>query len=373
MDMDTEIDYSKWKLPYDFFGVNRKDQHVGLAAQLFEPEPARDFAETRFVHQSLPQLKIDDVDISTQIAGIDCSVPFYINAMTGGSEKTQAINQLIGIMACITKIPVASGSVSAALKDPSVARSFTVLRSENPKGVLFANLGAHHDVENAKRAVDLLEANTLQLHLNAPQEIVMPEGDRDFTSWMRNIETIVREIEVPVIVKEVGFGMSRDTIKQLASIGVKTVDVSGAGGTDFVAIENDRRVIDDYTFLTGWGQTTVISLMEAMSVSDDIRPQILASGGVKSALDIVKSLSLGADAVGMSNYFLKKFQDRMHMDNTLGELQSFKDYIREVMTILGARNIAELRQKDIVVGPAVQNWCDARGIEWKHYANRTLK
>lgn len=201
----------------------------------------------------------------------------------------------------------------------------------------------------------------------------MPEGDRDFTSWMRNIETIVREIEVPVIVKEVGFGMSRDTIKQLASIGVKTVDVSGAGGTDFVAIENDRRVIDDYTFLTGWGQTTVISLMEAMSVSDDIRPQILASGGVKSALDIVKSLSLGADAVGMSNYFLKKFQDRMHMDNTLGELQSFKDYIREVMTILGARNIAELRQKDIVVGPAVQNWCDARGIEWKHYANRTLK
>ncbi len=158
------------------FGLDRKDQHVGLANQQYSATPAKDFTETLFVHHSLPQTKVDEVDISTSVAGLDFAFPFFINAMTGGSKKTREINRLLGIMGHFGKIALASGSVSAAIKDPSVAETFSVMRRENPYGIIFANLGAHHSVENAKRAVDLLEANAIQIHVNAPQEIVMPEG-----------------------------------------------------------------------------------------------------------------------------------------------------------------------------------------------------
>ncbi|MBY5033488.1 type 2 isopentenyl-diphosphate Delta-isomerase [Streptococcus gallolyticus] len=357
---------------YDYY-ANRKDQHLDLARHQYNAETARDFEEARFVHQSLPEMSVEDVDISTTVAGIEFPTPYYINAMTGGTEKTGEINQTIGILSCLTKTPVASGSVSAAIKDPEVAKTFSVLRFENPKGIIFANLGAHHDVENAKRAVDLLEANALQIHLNAPQEIVMPEGDRDFSMWISNIENIVREIEVPVIVKEVGFGMSRETVEQLTSIGVKTVDVSGTGGTDFVKIESARRILDSYDFLEGWGNSTVVSLVEVMNMPQELRPQVLASGGVKNPLDIIKALSLGADAVGLSNRFLQIFTSNRGLEPALSELNDFKTYTREIMTLLGARNVAELRQKDIILGANVQRWCEARGIDWKQYANRSAK
>ncbi len=360
-------------IQYDYFGLDRKDQHVGLANQQFSLESSSDFEQTRFVHHSLPEMKTDDVDLSTQVAGLDFDIPFFINAMTGGSEKTGQINRFLGILGHFGKIPLASGSVSAAIKDPSVADTFSVMRRENPYGIIFANLGAHHDVENAKRAVDLLEANALQIHVNAPQEIIMPEGDRDFSMWLKNIETLVRELEVPIIVKEVGFGMSRETIAQLASVGVQTVDISGTGGTNFAKIENIRRTFSEYSYLEKWGQSTVTSLVEGMSLPAEQRPALIASGGVKNPLDIVKALSLGADLVGLSNRFLQfvKDSDGSRLEEGLREIKRFKKQTRSVMTLLGARNIAELRNKDIILAPSVQNWCDARGIDWKAYARRT--
>lgn len=355
----------------DGYNGNRKDQHVFLARHQYSDDIARDFAETHFVHQSLPELHLDEVDVTTSVAGIDLPIPFFINAMTGGSEETGEINRLIGIYGFLTGFPIASGSVSAALKDPSVAKTFRVLRDENPKGVIFANLGAHHDVENAKRAVDLLEANALQIHLNAPQELVMQEGDRDFSMWLKNIEAIVKELEVPVIVKEVGFGMSRETIQELASVGVQTVDVSGTGGTDFIRIENSRRLLGNYDYLYGWGQSTVTSLVEGLSVPEEVRPQLLASGGIRTPLDVVKALALGADAVGIANRFLPYFQGHQDLDHTLYQIRGFVKEIQELMGLLGAKNIVQLRQKDMILGAEVQRWCEARRIDWIQYANRS--
>lgn len=353
--------------------LGRKDEHLFLARQQYNDESPRDFVETRFVHQSLPQLKEEDISIATSVAGIDLEIPFFINAMTGGSDKAHEVNRILGILGFLAKIPVASGSVSAAIKDPSVAESFSVLRRENPKGIVFANLGAHHNVENAKRAIDLLEANALQIHVNAPQELIMPEGDRDFSNWLSNIETLVREVEVPVIVKEVGFGMSRETVRQLASVGVKTVDISGAGGTDFAKIEDSRRVLERYPFLHGWGQSTVVSLVEAMSIPSEERPAIIASGGVKNALDIVKSLALGAELVGMSNRMLELTNFNHRLEDSLQTINSMKNQVRKVMAVVGAKDVAALRQKDLILGPSVQNWCKARRIDWQAYANRSEK
>ena len=135
--------------------------------------------------------------------------------MTGGSQRAKEINQQLGIIAKETGLLVATGSVSAALKDASLADTYQIMRKENPDGLIFANIGAGLGVEEAKRALDLFQANALQIHVNVPQELVMPEGDRDFTNWLTKIEAIVQAVEVPVIVKEVGFGMSQETLENL--------------------------------------------------------------------------------------------------------------------------------------------------------------
>ncbi|HFU4448263.1 TPA: type 2 isopentenyl-diphosphate Delta-isomerase [Streptococcus suis] len=355
------------------FGSDRKDQHVGLASLQYKEESPSDLTETRFVHQSLPELSLDQVDVRTCFAGFELAHPFYINAMTGGSAKTGEINRTLGILAHYTGVPIAAGSLSAAMKDPNLLDTFSVLRKENPKGLIFANLGAHHGLDNAKRAVAALEANALQIHVNAPQEIVMPEGDRDFSMWLKNIETLVRELEVPVIVKEVGFGMSRETVSQLQSVGVKTIDISGTGGTDFAKIENARRSQSKLDFLEGWGQSTLVSTLEALEARGQKELSILASGGVKTSLDIVKLLAVGADAVGMSNRILQlvKDGDGEHLQAACLELDNMKEEIRAIVGMLGAKNLTELRTKDLILAPKVQNWCEARGIDWKAYANRS--
>lgn len=356
---------------YEGYGHHKKDQHMGFARQFYTEESFCDFVETRFVHQSLPELKLEDVDASSQIAGFTSAKPFFVNAMTGGTKKAYEINQYLGIMANISKFIVASGSVSEAIKDPSVADSFTILRRENPYGTIFANLGAHHDVDNAKRAVDLLEANALQVHLNAPQEIIMYDGDRDFSMWLTNIEKLVRELEVPVIVKEVGFGMSRETVAKLQSVGVKTVDVAGAGGTDFVRIENARKVFQQYREMNGWGQSAIISLLEANSLPEENRPQIIASGGVKNPLDAVKCLALGADMVGLSTRILRMLTDPSSVEPALEDIRLFHRQIEGTMALLGAKSIADLRKTDLIVAPSVQQWAEARHLDWKQYANRS--
>ena len=178
----------------------RKDDHVNLALDQQAAMKHSAFDEVRFVHHSFSDLSMTQVDLSTDWAGQTFELPFYINGMTGGSSYTKQFNQKLAEVARETGLAMASGSVSAALKDPTVADSFTVIREVNPKGFVMANLGAHHSLENAKRAVDLLQADALQIHLNVPQEVVMPEGDRDYRSWPDNIADIVNGLGLPVIV-----------------------------------------------------------------------------------------------------------------------------------------------------------------------------
>ncbi|MDV8581759.1 alpha-hydroxy-acid oxidizing protein, partial [Streptococcus pneumoniae] len=179
---------------------------------------------------------------------------------------------------------------------------FSIVRKTNPKGTIFSNVGADVPEDKALQAVELLDAQALQIHENSPQELVMPEGNREFASWMSNIESIVKRVDVPVIIKEVGFGMSKETLQALYDIGVNYVDVSGRGGTNFVDIENERRSNKDMNYLSQWGQSTVESLLESTEFQD--RLNIFASGGLRTPLDAVKCLALGAKAIGMSRPFL---------------------------------------------------------------------
>lgn len=344
---------------------NRKNEHVSLSEKFYH-DAASSFDDVQFVHDSFPQMDVKEANLAVQVAGLDFSVPFFINAMSGGSPWTGKVNEKLAIIARETGLAIATGSVSAAIKDPSVKDSFEIVRKTNPDGLVFANLGAGHGLENAKRVVDLLEADAFQIHVNSPQELVMPEGDREFSNWLENIQEIVEGLSVPVIVKEVGFGMSRKTILLLESLGVKTVDISGSGGTNFAQIENFRRKNHKMDDFEEWGQSTVVSLLEAQEVAK--KAEIIASGGIRRPMEIAKALSLGAALTGLSSQFMHMALD--DVDQAIDTVHAWKEELRRIMTLVGARNVNELQEADLIISGDSAHWCFARDIDIKKYASR---
>jgi len=321
--------------------TNRKDDHIQLA--LLQQTQSNDFDRIKFVPVSIPEVDFSEIDMSINIFDQKFPLPFFINAMTGGSEQAKVINQRLAQLALAFKLPMATGSMSIALKDPSSMETFSIIREVNPHGFLIANLGAGHGLGNVLKVVEKLKANAFQIHLNAVQEITMPEGDRHFKGWLPLIQSIQQGIKVPLIVKEVGFGMSQDTIQLLKSIGVQYVDVAGRGGTNFAQIENTRQTQPMEVF-NQWGFSTVESLLSAQKVKD---VTMISSGGIRSPLDVIKSLALGAKAVGLSGYFLKLVTEHDHQTSVI-KLQQFIDECRAIMVALGASSIQKLTSKKMI-------------------------
>ncbi|MDW8544934.1 type 2 isopentenyl-diphosphate Delta-isomerase [Staphylococcus pseudoxylosus] len=339
----------------------RKNEHVEIAMAQ-QDATISDFDEIRFVHHSIPNIDVDDVDITSDLTDFTLNQPLYINAMTGGSEWTKQINEKLAVIARETGIAMAVGSTHAALRNSKMASSFSIVRETNPEGIIFSNVGADVPVDKAIESVKLLDAQALQVHVNAPQELVMPEGNRTFSTWMENLAQIVARVDVPVIVKEVGFGMSKETIKSLNEIGIKYVDVSGRGGTNFVDIENERRTYKDMDYLGLWGQTTVESLLESTAYQQDM--DILASGGVRTPLDAVKCLALGASAVGMSRPFLNHVEN-YGITETLNYTEQFTEHMKKIMTMLDAKSIKDLQHAQMIFSPKLQSWIEQRGLDIK--------
>lgn len=346
---------------------NRKDDHIRLALQQSDENPSSDFDRIRFVHRSIPINK-ERISLQTSIAGCTLKFPFYINAMTGGSETAKNINAQLAQVAKATGLAMATGSFSAALKDPSLEGSFRIVRDVNPDGLIFANVGADKSVDDALKAVKTLKANALQIHLNAPQEIVMPEGDRDFHLWEKNIRDIVKNVGVEVMVKEVGFGMSRQTIRHLIQLGVKTIDVSGRGGTNFIRIENARRPMP-LGYLDEWGLSTVESLMDGYELSDKI--EVIASGGIRHPLDMAKAFALGAKAIGLSGTILNLLNSG-GVDYTISIIEHWKEELAMIMLMLGVSTIEEFGSCDLILDQRLTRWCEQRRIPMQLFTLRNM-
>lgn len=358
------------KNPISELIFQRKDDHVNLAlSQDTAKRRSAHFDDLRFIHNPLAAIDVELVVLGTEVAGANWQLPFYINGMTGGSEFTGKINQALAIAAAETGIAIASGSMSAYFKDPACAPSFRYLRAENPHGFVMANLSANANLGQAQTVVEVLEANALQIHLNPVQELVMPEGDREFSHLLRNLEKITAALDVPVIVKEVGFGMSAHTITALSEIGVTWVDVGGNGGTDFAQIENSRRSTD-FSLLNGWGQSAVNSLLDCSDAASAESVQLLASGGVRNPLDVVKALSLGAKAVGIAGGFLATVTDG-GPEALIEQINTWKTQCTAIMALLGAAEVSSLTQTDLVISGAVREFADARSLDFRKYAQRS--
>ncbi|WP_438432320.1 type 2 isopentenyl-diphosphate Delta-isomerase [Gorillibacterium sp. sgz500922] len=345
--------------------ISRKMEHIHHALRQ-EPTGANGLNDVHPVPAGLPEQAFGSVSLAVRFGELTLSSPIVVNAMTGGAGETEAVNRALAEAAAECGLAMAVGSQMAALRSPEVDSTYRVVRQVHAKGVLFANLGSEATVDQAKRAVDMLEANALQIHLNVMQELVMPEGDRDFTGACRRIEAIVKAVEVPVIVKEVGFGLSRETAERLAQAGVPLLDVGGRGGTDFAAIENARRD-RPIEWLGGWGIPTAASLLEAGAWYPPGR--IMASGGLRNSRDIVTALLLGAAAAGMAGKLLRVVQEE-GAEGLVGFVRRTEEGIRLLMTALGAGSIPELWQVPAVIGGETAHWCRERGIDTSAIARR---
>lgn len=345
--------------------ISRKMEHVHYALELGQSRQ-QGLSDIKLVHNCLPETSTDHMSLTTKIGDLIMSSPILINAMTGGAQETESINRELAVMAREKGLTMAVGSQMSALKNSEVASSYQVVRKENPNGIVFANLGSEATVDQAMRAVEMIEANALQIHLNVMQELIMPEGDRSFVGMLKRIEAIVRHVPVPVIVKEVGFGILKENAKQLQEIGVRVLDVGGSGGTNFAAIENARRPAS-MAWLNDWGTPTSIALLESLSVY----PQgaVIASGGITNPLEAAKALVLGASAVGMAGAFLKVLREQ-----GTDALHHFADELHQglilIMTALGATTVRALSQCPVVIMGETAEWCQARGISITSYAER---
>lgn len=320
--------------------INRKDEHIKYALKY--QSPYNSFDDMELIHHSLPDYDLSEIDLHTHFAGRDFEFPFYINAMTGGSEKGRAVNQKLAQIAQATGLVMVTGSYSAALKNPH--DDSYPSKEEFPELLLATNIGIDKPYELGLQTIHEMQPIFLQVHVNLMQELLMPEGEREFRQWKENLADYATKMPVPIILKEVGFGMDLKTIEMAHKLGIKTVDISGRGGTSFAYIENQRG--HNRSYLDEWGQSTVQTLLNAQPMIDKI--EILASGGVRHPLDIVKCLVLGAKAVGLSRAILE-LVEKYSVEEVITIINGWKDDLRLIMCALNCKTIAELRQVDYLL------------------------
>jgi isopentenyl-diphosphate delta-isomerase len=301
-----------------------------------------------FTHQALPELNLEEIDIGLTLFGRELNAPILISSMTGGTSEAEKINRNLAESAQITGIAMGLGSQRAALENPELTSTFQV-RNTAPDILLFANLGAvqlnyGYGVEDCQRAVDMVDADALILHLNSLQEAIQPEGDTNFAGLTKKIEVVCKTLEVPVIVKEVGWGISETVVCRLVDAGVAAIDIAGAGGTSWTQVEMHRAENDSQARLASafldWGIPTAESLIQVRNSAPDI--PIIASGGLRTGLDIAKCIALGATIGGTASPFLKA---AVHsLESTIQTILEMKREIQICMFAAGVGDLAQLRQ-----------------------------
>lgn len=306
----------------------------------------------RFVHRALPELNLGDVNTTLNLLDRDLSSPILISSMTGGTDQAANINRVLAEAAQTTGVAMGVGSQRVAIENPELAYSFKI-RKIAPAILLLANLGAvqlnyGYDVSHCQQAVDMIEADALVLHFNALQEAVQPEGDTRFAGLITKIESICRDLEVPVIAKEVGWGFSKEDVRLLISAGIAGFDVAGAGGTSWSQVEMYRTKSDSEAQIAAsfldWGLPTV----DVINNVSEIAPEtiMIASGGLRTGVDIAKCLALGAQLGGMASPFLKAAVESL--ETTIQTINDIHRVIKICMFATGSANLAELNRSKLI-------------------------
>lgn len=300
-----------------------------------------------FMHQALPELDLAEIDTTVSVFGKSLKTPLLISSMTGGTARAREINRTLAVGAQSAGMAMGLGSMRAGIEDPALEGTYQV-RDVAPDILLFANLGAvqlnyGYDTSHCRRAVDMIDADALILHFNPLQEAVQPEGDGNFSGLLKKIEVVCRELSVPVIAKEVGWGFSREAARQLADAGVAAIDVAGAGGTSWSQVEMYRAPTARHARVAGafidWGIPTAASIRYCREAAPNM--PIFASGGIRDGIEVAKCIALGASLGGLAGEFLRA-ADRDGVEGVIELAGTITQELRVAMFCAAAGDLVAL-------------------------------
>lgn len=326
---------------------DRKAEHIRLALDAANQGKHVFFDDYAFEHEALPEIALDDIDLSVEFLGRRLEAPLLASCMTGGTEAAGEINRNLARAAEECRIALGVGSQRKALEDPLQAATFQV-RDLAPSVPLLANLGAvqlncGYGVEECRAAVEMIDADALAFHLNVLQEAIQPEGDTDFRRLLPKLGEIARELEVPVIAKEIGCGISGKTARALAEQGIRIIDTAGSGGTSWARIEARRAGdVEIGELFVDWGIPTPVSIQQVAAVPG---VTVIGSGGIRNGVDAAKAIALGAHLVGTAYPLLKPAT--VSAEAVLERVGRMVDELRIAMLCVGARTIDELRHVEL--------------------------
>ncbi|MGC9209780.1 MAG: type 2 isopentenyl-diphosphate Delta-isomerase [Acidilobus sp.] len=334
----------------------------------------------RILHRGLPNVDLNNVDLSKEFCGKTLRAPIMITGMTGGHPASEPINAALAEVAEKYGLAIGVGSQRAGIEDPSLARTYSIVREKAPTAFVVANLGAAqlskgYGVREALRAVEMIKADAIAIHLNPGQEAYQDEGDPYFAGVLAKIEELVDQLPVPVIVKEVGTGLSREDIVLLSSVGVKCFDVAGLGGTSWIKVEAIRSAArhkgiplkDPGPLSDHWGNPTAIAVIEAREAAP--WAFIVGSGGVRSGLDAAKVISIGADVAGLAAPALRALAKGRE------SLQQFIDallyQLKTIIYMTGGTKVEDLWRSPVSIWGRLKDELEARGLDVDRYLLKT--
>jgi isopentenyl-diphosphate delta-isomerase len=356
----------------------RKLRHIRVSLEEeVETDISTGFKDIHLIHRALPEIDLDEVSLDTTLLGKKIAAPLVMSAITGGTEEAKKINAVLAEVAEKKQIGISVGSQRIAVAQPETVPTFSVVREKAPTTFVMGNVGAPQlslgwGVEEAQKCVDMIEADALALHMNPLQEAVQVDGDTDYRGIYSKVNELSQQISVPLIMKETGAGIAWEDAVKMQEAGASALEISGVGGTSWSAVEyhiakevgkKDMEYLGQA--LWNWGVPTAISVVET---SNKTTLEIIASGGLRTGAEVVKSIALGANAGGMAKPFLEKAvkgKDALveHVDHIVGE-------IKVVMFLVGAKNLSELNKVPVVILGRTAEWLTRRGFNVDEYVDR---
>jgi len=360
----------------------RKADHINkcLNENVQAKEATTGFEDIHFIHKALPEIDRQKIDLSTYFLGHKFNAPLIVGAMTGGTEEAERINANIAEAVEKLGLGMGVGSQRAAIENPKLVETFAVARKKAPTAFLIANIGGvqlvnGYGIAQAKKAIKMIDADALAIHLNAMQEAIQPEGQTNFKGVLAKIGEIAGELDVPVIVKETGSGIAAEEAKELVAAGVKAIEIGGLGGTSFAAVEYYRTESKENSLqrflgeaFWDWGISTAVSLAE---ITQTVRTSVVASGGIRNGADIAKALALEANMASLSQPILQTANKGAEETENL--LSRLVEELRNVMFLVGAEKVDKLVTTPIVITGETSKWLKTRGFDVKAYARRGTK
>lgn len=356
----------------------RKQRHIRLSLEEnVQADIGTGFEDCSLIHRALPEIDLDDVATEIELFGRTLSSPLIVSAITGGTEEAKEINQTLASVVQELGLGIGVGSQRIAIEDPSVKHTFSIVREEAPSAMVMANMGCPQlslgwGVVEARRCVEMIDADALAIHMNPLQEAVQVGGDTNYNGVLEKVRELARKLDVPIVMKETGCGIAYEEAVKLEQAGVVGLELSGTGGTSWAAVEHhiareegkrDQEALGEA--LWNWGIPTAVSLVETR-MSTGLK--IIASGGIRTGAEMAKAMALGADAVGIAGPLLKKAVEGR---------KALKEYVskillefRTVMFLVGATNMDALRNVPVLVMGKTAEWLRLRGFDPEDYSFR---